>query len=173
MADTETTITRQTKEYSEEEAVKRAVTHPLARLKTALSSPSVEAVELLYKPYYEYPAVLRKTQLLGDSFEDDAVVVVDGMTGITRGYPRSDITTEAASVPESKLLPTEIAAEQAEVQARSKRSHMELREKRQVEIEAYDPEIVYKPLWAIELEDEDLRLIDANTGEAYGVGFLE
>lgn len=163
----EVDIVAQSATVDEAEARERVTERPLAKLKGIVSDQKITQVELRYKPFYGYDAVLTKRVFAGENIVYEGLIVVDALSGISRPLLEEHIELTELTVEESILLSPELDESEAHIKAKSRRMQVEHRERGKVEMEN-EPRMVYKPVWLIELVTKDVQVVDATNGRVVG-----
>lgn len=135
----------------------------ISKVKRVYSEQQPVRSELRYKPYYLFETHLSKEHFLGEDFETDGAVVVDGVTGVTRPLMDQDIDLTAEEVATGNLLETNVDEGEAITEANSRRMQIAAREKGEVSLDE-DYTMIYKPIWLVELSSGEVKVVDGETG---------
>lgn len=131
----------------------------------------VTQTELRYKPYYQFDATLRKKIFRGEDDVYRGAIVVDSLTGVARPLLKDQVETATEQVPVGKVLEPEIDAKTAHSRANRNRIQVQQRESGKIEL-GEDAVLVYKPLWLVELDGGDVKVVDATNGQVFGDNLL-
>lgn len=148
---------------------RQQVRHPPrtgTRIKHWLVGVDVESVTLSYKPFYSFEAVLKGEGRFGSADDKEGHVVVDSVTGISRARPEGYAMHEEVTVSPDCRVARELDADEAREAAESFRVKLEQRESREATL-GETPAEIYKPIWIVTLDTDDLCVVDAVNGEVF------
>lgn len=131
----------------------------------------VTQTELRYKPYYQFDATLRKKIFRGEDDVYRGAIIVDSLTGVARPLLKDQVETTTEEVPVAKVLEPEIDAKTAHSRANRNRIQVQQRESGKIDL-GEDADLVYKPLWLVELNGGDVKVVDATNGQVFGDNLL-
>jgi mannose-6-phosphate isomerase class I len=162
----EVTIRTQPIELSSTEAANRATSRLSTRVKRLYSDVETVQIERRFKPFHEFEAELRKAVPGRENVVYHGLIVVDAKTGIARPLLEEHVNTETRTVNEAELLTAELGEEQARRRAERQKMQTQARESGKIYLNK-DGELVYKPLWLVELADGEVTVVDATNGRTY------
>lgn len=168
MSGKEIEITTQIITFDADEAERRVIDRPVAKLRKIIfgKETSIVRTVLRYKPFYEFEATLTNQVFRGDDKVNEGLIIVDAMTGVARPVLNKHIDTETKTVSAKKALDTSLSKNKGFSEANRKRIETQRREKGEIQMNE-TPRIVYKPVWIVELADGDIHVIDATNGQLF------
>lgn len=159
-------IVTQPEQLSEEQAFEQVQNRTVDRLKSAITAVEPIRAVRRYKPFYSYDVTLTKRMFRGDDIVTEGCIVVDAMANIARPFTSERIDETHMTVSPNQILSPQISEEEALQTANSRRMQVEHRERGSVEMNE-DPQTVYKPVWIVELSNDELRVVDAVDGTVF------
>lgn len=160
-------IATQPAALSESDAIDRVGTQLLTRVKSLVSELEPVQVEFRYKPFYAFDVTLTKRVFRGEDVVTEGRIIVDALTDIARPFTKDAIDETTEQVSEDRVISPQVPEADAVVTANSRRMQVEHREKKEVEMNE-SPHLVYKPVWLVELSNDDVRVVDAVKGSVHG-----
>lgn len=159
-------ITTQPVQLSEDRALERVRSRAIDRLKSAVTE--VEPVRAVhrYKPFYSYDVTLTKRVFRGEDVVTTGRIVVDAMANVARPFTSDEIDETETIASATQIISPQVSKEEALQTANSRRMQVEHRERGDVELDE-DPHLVYKPVWIVELSNDELRVVDAVEGTVF------
>lgn len=160
-------ITAQEQTIDEETARANVQSKLLNRVKQYATGQDVISTTLKHKPYYKFDTVVTKRVFMGDDIVHEGVIVVDGLTGISRPLLADQLRLTTTPASQESLISPDLDHEEALQEAKSRRMQVEHREKGTVVMDE-DAERVYKPVWLVELSNGDVQVVDGTDGRVVG-----
>lgn len=166
-----TEIVCQPRSLSAADATNQVTGSLVRKVRNLWSDSDVIRSVLRYKPYYEFDATLRKKIFRADDEVHEGAIVVDGFTGVARPILHEQVETTVERVTTDEVLDPQIDEDSAYNRANRNRIRVQQRESGKIEL-AEDASLVYKPLWLVELESGDVRVVDATNGQVFGESLI-
>lgn len=159
-------IVTQPVQLSEENALEQVQSRFLAQIKSSMTDIEPVRAVLRYKPFYAYEVTLTKRVFRGDDVVREGYIVVDAMADVARPFTTEEIEETEADVPVEQLLEPQISKKDALSTANSRRMQVEHREGGNMDI-IEEPTPVYKPVWLVELTNDEVRVVDGIDGTVF------
>ncbi|MUW13677.1 hypothetical protein GJ633_02640 [Halorubrum sp. CBA1125] len=159
-------IVSQPVNLSESDAMKQVEGRFLDRIKSTVTDVEPVRATRRYKPFYSYDVTLTKRIFRGEDDVREGNLIVDALTDIARPFTADEIEEVSTEVPEDQVLEPEVPEEQARTTANGRRMQVEHREGGNLEILG-EPQLVYKPVWIVELSNDEVRVVDAVDGTVF------
>lgn len=155
---------------SESDAIERVGGQFLTQVKSFVSEVESVQAQLRYKPFYAFDVTLTKRVFRGEDVVSEGRIIVDALTDIARPFTKEAIDETTKHVQKDRVISPQVSEDDAVVTANSRRMQVEHREKKEVEMDE-SPRLVYKPVWLVELSNDDVRVVDAVNGSVHGDSF--
>lgn len=159
-------IITQPVQLSEDDALGQVRDHFPDRVKSAVMEVEPVRAVLRYKPFYSYKVKLTKRVFRGEDDVTEGAIVVDAMSDVARPFTSEEIEETKATVPAESVLDPQVSMAEADVTANSRRMQVEHRERGNMDL-ADEPTIAYKPIWLVELTNDQVRVVDAVEGSVF------
>lgn len=160
-------INTQPATLSESDAKDKVGNQSLTRVKSLISDVTPVQAELRYKPFYAFDVTLTKRVFRGDNVVTEGRIIVDALADIARPFTKEAINETTEQVSKDRVISPQVTVDEATVTANSRRMQVEHRERKKVEMDE-SPKLTYKPVWIVELSNDDVRVVDAVKGTVHG-----